>query len=157
MKLGSLLALPAAAFQTTASVLKIAASIGERLAAVIKPEGDVSTPQTAPATGPAPAPIVPAAQAPNDAVAATPGPVDIAALASRTQPEIVAALDGLSALDLADLYDHESRHRRRPGVLSAVEAAAAPPIDVRTPDPLPLDEVRIPDELVYSTQTPRRR
>ena len=89
------------------------------------------------------------------ASAAAPG-FDVAALAAQTAPQIIAAVDTLGTVELAELYEYESHHRRRRTVLQAIDAAAAPPADARDDDIVLDDDVREPDELVYSTETPRR-
>ena len=158
MNLGFVLAVPATLLRHSAAAMKLAATFSERLAGAIK--GDTLGPSAPAAPAPQPGNAGPATPAPPAAVRDEPGTpaaaLDVAALISRPAPEVLAALDGLSALELADLYDQESRSRRRRAVLDAIQAAAAPPAAAATPDPLPVDDVRVPDELVYSTQTPRR-
>lgn len=158
MKLGFVLAVPASVLRTSATALKLAANLGERLAGAIK--GDAGNGTTDATPSPAPRQDRPAHVPAPAAVREEPGtpaaPLNVAALTSRPTPEVIAALDDLSATELADLYDRESRSRRRRAVLDAIQAAAAPPANAATPPPLPEDEVRVPDELVYSTQTPRR-
>lgn len=161
MKLGAILTLPALVLHTTASVLRMVAAAGSRLADALAADEptrlDSSQPSPPPSRGPDPADALDqAAQTspPRPDEAAVPS--DVPTLLAQPAPRVIASLASMSALDLADVYEYEARHRRRPAVLAAVEAAAAPPPAARTPDPLPADDVRVPDELVYSTQTPRR-
>lgn len=154
MKLGSVLILPAAALRTTAFALRLFASTGRRLADALSPDDPTPTLSEAAPQRPAARPQAAApAPAPADSVR-----LDLAALAARTAPEVIAALGSLGTLELADLYDYESKHRRRRAVLDAIEAATAPPASATDTheDASLLDDVRVPDELVYTTQTPRR-
>ena len=156
MKLGSVLILPAAALRTTAAVLRLAAGTGRRIADLISPDSDTPTQRDVAA---APAPVRPAvAAAPAPVPAPTdPARFDAAELAARTAPSVIAALESLGTVELADLYEYESQHRRRPEVLDAITAATAPPPSATDDVDLSLlDDVRVPDELVYSTQTPQR-
>ena len=153
MKLGSVLILPAVALRTTATALRLFAGTGQRLADLISPNGEAApepSPLRATRATPASSPVV--APAPVDPVR-----LDLAGLAARPAPEVVAALDTLGTTELADLYTYESKHRRRPAVLDAITAATAPPPAATDDEDLSLlDDVRVPDELVYSTQTPPR-
>lgn len=153
MKLGSVLILPAAALRTTAFALRLFASTGRRLADALSPDSPSPTLSDT-------APQRPAARPQTtspDAAPVDPVRLDLPALAARPAPEVIAALERLGTLELADLYDYESKHRRRRAVLDAIEAATAPPASATdTDEDLSLDDVRVPDELVYSTQTPRR-
>lgn len=155
MSLGTLLTLPSLALQTTAKALRLLAFanevIADRLAtppAASSSEGDTPPRRPAPAPSPAPAPAAAADASP-------PAPRDIATLAALPAPALVGALDDLSLTELADLFDHESKYRRRRTVLSAIETALAPPAAAASDD-VAVDEVRVPDELVYSTATPTR-
>lgn len=153
MSLGPLMTLPRLALRTTAKALRLLASAHEALADAVSPTP--SSDSDSPPPPPAATSDSPAETAPQDE-ARDSSPPDVATLASRTAPEVIAALDGLSDAELADLHDYESRHRRRRSVLDAVAEAAAPPVDVRDAgDLIELDDPRQPDELVYSTQTPR--
>lgn len=180
----TLLRAPAAALDIAAKALRVLADVNDHLATALvsAPAEPIPTPQpvrdnTAPptarvdigvaaATRPSAAasPLAPqtatttGSDAPvADAPAARTPDLDttgVAALAAQTAPRVIAALDGLSAEDLAELYEYESGHRRRATVLRAVEAAAAPPVEARADDDILLDDVREPDVLVYSTSTP---
>lgn len=157
MKLGPVLILPAAALRTTAFALRLFASTGQRLADILSPTDATPTLSDVPpqrAEPPTP---------PREAAAPLPAPVDplrldLAGLTARPAPEVIAALDSLGTMELADLYDHESKGRRRRAVLDAIEAATAPPASATDADAdlSLLDDVREPDVLVYSTQTPGR-
>jgi hypothetical protein len=149
VKLGSVLILPTAALRTTAAALRLLASTGQRLADLLAPD--------APAPQPAPPPAHPASQrTPATPPPADPAHVDLAGLAARPTPQVIAALETLGTVELGDLYEHESKHRRRRAVLDAITAATAPPQTGSQADLPGLDDVRVPDELVYSTQTPQR-
>jgi len=158
MNLGFVLAVPASVLRHSAAALKLAATLSERLAGAIT--GDTAASPAPAPTAPEPVNARPMTPPAPPVVRDEPGtdapPLDVVALISRPAPEVISALDGLSTLELADLYDQESRTRRRRAVLDAIQAAAAPPAAAATPEPLPVDDVRVPDELVYSTQTPRR-
>jgi hypothetical protein len=82
------------------------------------------------------------------------GTIDIATLAAKPAPQVVAAIDTLSTTELGDLYIYEAGHRRRRTVLAALESATAPPAP--QDDDLPPLDVRVPDELVYSTVGAKR-
>lgn len=146
MKLASLLTLPSLALETSAKMLRLLAYVNEVLAERVGPAAP-----TSPGDDAATAPPAPATAAPEPTSGAGTVPRDIPTLAGLPAPAVVSAVDELSMPELADLYDHESRHRRRRAVLDAVEAALAPPA---TDDPG--GDVRVRDEVVYSTQTPRR-
>ena len=162
MNLGSVLFLPVAAMRATAVALRALAATGERLADALSPQPGPTWDESRGAAGPPrqrsgttvsrppatrpPAVLATATQTPAP-------PVDVARLASMTAPQVVAALDGLGSTELAELYEHEAKHRRRRSVLQAIETAAAPP---QAGPPGDETDVRTPDELVYSTQTPRR-
>lgn len=156
MKLRPVLLLPAVALRTTAVALRVFAATGHRLADLISPDSDAATVTDAPPRSAAtrPTPQRPAA----DPQASQSARVDLESLAARPAPEVISALDTLSAEELADLYEHESKHRRRRQVLDAITAATAPPLSAAdTGEDLSLlDDAREPDELVYTTQTPRR-
>jgi hypothetical protein len=155
VKLGFALVLPTLALRTTATVLRVLAAGGERLADALRSD-DVRAPgQTAESAGPStPVDVEAASPQPTSAEPAVPTPQ---AIAARTAPEVIAALDDLSAVELGDLYEHESKHRRRRSVLDAITAAAAPPTSAASLDDAELlDDVREPDVLVYSTSTPTR-
>lgn len=156
MILGSLRTLPTLALTTAARTLRLLASVNEAIADRLNPDSgsagtDKPTPTRArPAAAPQPA------RPSGPAVTSPPPTVDIATLASRNAPEVIAAIEGLSTTELGELYDHESGHRRRRTVLAAIEAASVPPAPADEPDDLPELDVRVADELVYSTATPRR-
>ena len=158
MRLGSLLTLPSLALQTTAKALRVLAFANEMLAERLassppSPDSPVdSTPPRRPV--PAPPSAAPVTPAPAPAPGVTAAPRDPATLAALAAPAVIDVLDDLSTAELADLFDHESAHRRRRTVLRAIEAALAPPPSAVTDDDL--DDVRVPDELVYSTVTPGR-
>lgn len=153
---------PSAALQVAAKGLRVLADVNQHIAGVLA-GGSAAAPPAPHAARPEPASQTPArppaASGPDDATGPTPAATadaaaDVPSLAAQTAPRVIAALDGLSAEALAELHDYESRHRRRTTVLSAIEAAAAPPEQAR--DDLAIDDVREPDELVYTTSTPRR-
>ena len=169
MRLHTLLTLPSFALETSAKALRLLAYANELLAAKVASAAQASADARSGGAAQAttngqrrdvstPAPAAPAAEA--EVSASSPSataeelPRDIATLAGLPAPTVVRAIDTLSSPELADLYDHESNHRRRRTVLHAIEAALAPPATA-TDDDL-LDDVRVPDEVVYSTQTPRR-
>lgn len=147
-----LLSLPSLALQTSAKALRLMATVNEIVAARLSsPSAPSPVPVPRPATpqpSPARATDTPAASEPRAE------PRDIPALAALPAPAVVKAIDELSLTDLGDLYDHESAHRRRRTVLAAIDAAMAPPAGAASDDLL--DDVRQPDELVYTTATPRR-
>lgn len=163
MTLGSLLTLPSLALQTSAKALRMLALANEVLAARLAPPPDSGQNEVTGPTFHAPPSTGSAASAAADdtaaeATAAVPAeelPRDIPTLAGLPAPAVVDALDGLSLAQLDELYDYESNHRRRRTVLTAIEVALAPPRAAEDDDVL-LDDVRVPDELVYSTVTPRR-
>jgi hypothetical protein len=146
VKLGPVLILPAAALRTTAAALRVLASTGQRLADLLSP----GTPAPQPTAQPN------AVRAPVSPPPADPARLDLAGLAARPAPQVIAVLETLGTAELADLYEHESKHRRRRTVLDAITAATAPPQTGSEADLSGVDDVRVPDELVYSTQTPRR-
>lgn len=156
MMFGTLLTMPATALKTAAQALRMLAAVNDALAERLSGSVEHERPSQPEAAAPAPRatrqpePAPPAAQ-PDTADSA----IDLATLATRPAPEVIAALDGLSTTQLADLYELESRRRRRRSVLAAIDAAAAPPAEARD-DVLALDDVREPDVLVFSTSTPRR-
>lgn len=162
MTLGSLLTLPSLALQTSAKALRLLAFANEAIAArLAEPEPRAEAPRFRPTPVPTPAaaPTAPArASAAGDAdagdVDAADIPRDIPTLAALPAPAVSSAVESLTLAELDDLYAYESSHRRRRAVLAAVEAALAPPAHA-TDDDL-LDDVREPDELVYTTSTPRR-
>ena len=154
MMFGTLLTMPGLALKTAAKALRALAAVNEALADRIAGgvEQQVSQDQ---------APAAPSAEEPTStSVASQPvspagAELDVTALAALPAPRVIAALDRLSTIELADLYELESRRRRRRTVLTAIEAAAAPPVEAR--DEIDLtDDVRQPDELVHSTSTPTR-
>ena len=156
MKLESLLTLPSLALQTSAKALRLLAFANEVLAARFAvPSEPPQTERAAPAPRPLPVPAAPAPVrvAPAPAVAAATDATDIPALAGEPTPAVLKALDGLSLTALDELYAYESKHRRRSTVLAGIEAALAPPPAAADEDAL-LDDVRVPDELVYTTSTP---
>jgi hypothetical protein len=82
---------------------------------------------------------------------------DLTDLAKRPAQEVLAALTGLSDEELGELYEIERTGRHRRQVLDAIDATARPQAsDPRVVAALVADEldVREPDELVYSTETP---
>ena len=155
MTLHTLLTLPSFALETSAKALRLLAYANELLAAKVasaaQSRGEAQSNVDEPSQ-PAAARVAAVAAPPGD-TAGDELPRDIATLAGYPAPTVVRAIDTLSSPELADLYDYESNHRRRRTVLQAIEAALAPP--AATDDDL-LDDVRVPDEVVYSTQTPRR-
>ena len=159
MNLGSIFALPATSLRATAFVLRFIASTGERLADSLReaaepPASAVLQQSEEGLVKPAPTPST-VVDTPAETI--PPARLDVARLAAQTAPEILAALDGLGDVELSDLYEYESKHRRRRKVLDAITAAAAPPAEAAGPADIDLTEdVRQPDELVYTTQTPRR-
>lgn len=159
MKFRAVFALPGFALTTAATALRILAAVNEALAERIAGAGDrTDDPETttsAPPAGQARPAADTATAAPQTQTSTTIEPVDVAELAARTAPQVIAALDTLSTTDLADLYDYESRRRRRSTVLAAIEAAAAPPAAARDDD-IVLDDPREPDVLVYSTASAKR-
>lgn len=178
---------PELALRTAATALGVLAKVNEQLAETLTANGDTpaqagddqllrpalsAVPDAPPSAPPAaPAPLPPPVSEVVEATAgstATPreadAPQDVtvapgaAALAAKTVPQVLTALDSLSDVELADLYEYESRHRRRRTILQAIEAAAAPPPDAAATDADEIildDDLREPDELVYSTETPR--
>ena len=156
MTLRPLLTLPSLALETSAKALRFLAFTNEVLAArFAAPAAPQSIDRPVPAPRPASAASTAAASQAETAPAPEDIPRDIPTLADRTAPDIVTALDSLGMAELADLYDYESKNRRRRSVLSAIDAALAPPATAASDEEL-IDEVRVPDELVYSTSTPRR-
>ena len=156
MKFGTLLALPRLALSTSATALRLLAAVNEALAERITGATGAYRDPVAPAPAQPVSPsVTPAAAPAPDVDLATPESVDLSELVARKAPQVIAALDGLSTTELADLHELESRRRRRTSVLAAIQAAAAPPGESREDEVL-LDDVREPDVLVYSTSTPRR-
>lgn len=164
MILGTLRSLPVLALTTAAKTLRLLATINETIAQRLDTPSPAPPSQTqarTPHAGPAraaPVAAPAAADIPGTAAAETAAKAaaDIPALAARTVPEVLAGLDALSTTELGELYSYESSHRRRRSVLRAVEAASAPPQLAGEPDDLPPLDVRVDDELVYSTATPPR-
>lgn len=156
MTLGRLLTLPSLALQTTAKALRLLAFANEMLAdrLATPPVGSSPDADSTPPRRPAPAPASAATPAPATDATAT-APRDIPTLATLPAADVIRALDDLSMTELGDLFEHESSHRRRRTVLRAIEAALAPP-PAAVSDDVALDDVREPDELVYSTTTPSR-
>ena len=168
MQLSTLFVLPRLALSATTKALRLLADAGETLASTLAPSpsqthDERATPTaSAPATSPAaPPPAEPAAARVPTAAEITAGTVtlpDVPTIAAWPAPQVVAAAAQLSTVQLSELHEYESRHRRRRTVLDAIEAAVLPPPAAADPADLELlDEVRVPDELVYTTQTPRRR
>lgn len=163
MTLHTLLSLPSLALETSAKALRLLAYANELIATkVASPAAPKADDQDGRNDAPslAPPPVIPserraATAASPSAADAEPLPRDIPTLAGLPAATLVRAVDTLSSAELADLYDYESKHRRRSTVLQAIEAALAPAASAGADDDL-LDDVRVPDELVYSTQTPRR-
>lgn len=160
--LGPLRTLPSLALSAAATTLRLLASINETLAQRLNPEQPAPAPTaaaptapTAPSAASAPSPI-PARDETTPAEAKAPDAtttVDIAALAAKPAPQVIAAIDTLSTGELGDLYIHEAGNRRRRTVLAALETASAPPA---ADDDLPPLDARAPDELVYSTVGAKR-
>ena len=155
------LRVPSATLSAAATALRLLADVNRQLATTLKGRAPSEPPRsTTPTLSVVASEANEAAKADADVAGAveaveteTGAPADIATLAALPAPRLLAALDSLSTQDLADLYDHESRHRRRQQVLAAIEVAAAPPEQAR--DDIVLDDVRVPDEVVYTTSTPR--
>ena len=154
MKFGTLFALPRLALSTSATALRLLAAVNEALAERITGATGAYRDPIAPAPARSRNPAPPAVPAPAEKSAPS-QPVDLAELVRRNAPQVIAAVDGLSTAELADLYDLESRGRRRTSVLAAIEAAAAPPAEAGNVEVL-LDDVREPDVLVYSTASAKR-
>lgn len=157
MTLHTLLSLPSLALETSAKALRLLAYANEVLAAKMTSASETAEDDAVSLDLPS---VIPSERTAAPAItgAATDAedlPGDIPTLADLPAPTVVRAVETLSSPELADLYDHESKHRRRRTVLEAIEAALAPPASSAAEDEL-LEDVRVPDELVYSTQTPRR-
>lgn len=157
--LGPLRTLPSLALTAAATTLRLLASINETLAQRLNPEQPAPDPapsSTAARTEPVPPRAAPAPTvAPTPAATATPATsVDIAALAAKPAPQVIAAVETLSTSELGDLYIHEAGNRRRRTVLAALESASAPP--ATDDEDLPPLDVRVADELVYSTVGAKR-
>lgn len=175
--LPTLLRVPAAALDIAAKTLRVLADVNDQIATSLvateareeqaradapaptvptPPATHIATAQAAVSTPTAAAvsvaPLTDTTEQPADT--ADLGTPDLAALAALPAPRVIAALESMSTEDLAELHTYESSHRRRATVLRAIEAAAAPP--VQAGDDIDLDDVRQPDELVYTTSTPSR-
>lgn len=165
--LGPLRTLPSLALTAAATTLRLLATINETIAQRINPD---TTPAAAVPEDVAPSapaqPAVPVEQQPTAqklaAAVSAPAPqpdfeapdiFDVASLAAQPAPRVIAAIDTLSTAELGDLYIYEAGHRRRRTVLSALESASTPAVR-EDEDGLPPLDVRVPDELVYSTTTP---
>ena len=170
--LGPLRTLPSLALSAAATTLRLLASINETLAQRLSPDAPASPPvddastrtraegnaaaatPTAATTAAAPAVQAPDRDEPAPLAAAA-AARDIATLAAKPAAQVIAAIETLSTTELGDLYIYEAGHRRRRTVLAALETASAPPAAGDDDDLPPLD-VRIPDELVYSTVGAKR-
>ena len=157
--LGPLRTLPSLALSAAATTLRLLASINETLAHRLNPGQPAPPPTaTAPSAPASPAPVPqreqPTAVAAPPAAGAPATSVDIATLAAKPAPQVIAAIDTLSTSELGDLYIHEAGNRRRRTVLAALETASAPP--AADDDELPPLDARVPDELVYSTVGAKR-
>lgn len=76
----------------------------------------------------------------------------IAEVAGRPAAAVVRAIADMSTDELEALIEYEAEHRNRKSVLAAIARAVAPP--ATDPGNAGLATPIIPDELVYSTETP---